>query len=316
MLRLFHSLFAAGAKLQRYPESLVREAIERAVDGTDPALRAVRGYRKRLRPAVLHAIDHVVALADALAPPIDAGPDDYDGDPRLRAFFVSAEQMRRVLDESPALADYRRGAGGGECFALLATDLEEKQVFGAELAGETLVRDVAQTTVSFGNFRLFDPAPAEAEARRLLKRRAFDHLLGRALGRLTRLRDQRAGLADRRTLLQAKIDLLQRCAWGFDRPGGEKPVDRRALEGELAALEERLLALGGAGEELTVSLELVADFLGRAEAHLWSESLRLAVDPMGIKRAQPRPDAPELDLQQLCNDEGRRVVVALLRLPA
>ncbi len=39
MLKLLQSIFGS-TKQGSYPESLVREAIERAVDGTDPWLRA------------------------------------------------------------------------------------------------------------------------------------------------------------------------------------------------------------------------------------------------------------------------------------
>ena len=46
MLRLFQSIFGKSATKGSYPESLVKAAIERAVDGTDPWIRAVSGYKK------------------------------------------------------------------------------------------------------------------------------------------------------------------------------------------------------------------------------------------------------------------------------
>ena len=61
MLKLFQSIFRPGAdKLGAYPEDLIERAIERAVDGTDRRLRAVSGYKKSLRPAVVHAIETLV----------------------------------------------------------------------------------------------------------------------------------------------------------------------------------------------------------------------------------------------------------------
>lgn len=45
MFKLFQSLFGSETK-GSYPESLVKAAIERAVEGTDPCLRAVSGYKK------------------------------------------------------------------------------------------------------------------------------------------------------------------------------------------------------------------------------------------------------------------------------
>ena len=69
MLKLLQSIFG-GVTEGNYPKSLVTAAIERAVDGTDPCLRAISGYKKKLRPAVLRSIDHVVSLVDRLPVPI------------------------------------------------------------------------------------------------------------------------------------------------------------------------------------------------------------------------------------------------------
>ena len=71
MLKLFQSIFRPGAdKLGTYPEDLVERAIERAVDGTDGRLRALPRYKKSLRPAIIHALDHVVALVDSFPRPL------------------------------------------------------------------------------------------------------------------------------------------------------------------------------------------------------------------------------------------------------
>lgn len=52
MLKLFQSIFGGSDGHGRHPESLIEMAIERAVDGTYPRLRAAPGYRKRLRLVV------------------------------------------------------------------------------------------------------------------------------------------------------------------------------------------------------------------------------------------------------------------------
>jgi len=45
------------------------------------------------------------------------------------------------------------------------------------LEGNELRHDVVQVTVSFSKHRMVDPTSVEDDTRRLLKRRAFDHLL-------------------------------------------------------------------------------------------------------------------------------------------
>lgn len=311
MLNLFHSLFHGDEEADRYPESLVEAAIERAVDGTDPWLRGLSGYRKKLRPSVLTAMNHVVALVDGLALPRPASREGYDRDPLLQAMFLSPEQLQQVLHAQLAV---QPDAGRATC-ALLVADLELRNTFGVDMLGDTIVRDVPQVTVSFANHRLFDPAGSEGETRRLLKRRAFDHLLSLALKRMTAARELREELGNRHTLLHAKLENLQHGSWGFDHGGAEEPATMAEVEAKHADIEARLQQLGGGDDQsLEVALELLVDVLSRPQEHLWRERQTLIVDRMGIKRPAASAQAPELTLQMLHNAEGRKLVMTLVEL--
>jgi len=196
MLKLFQSIFADETSRTRYPESLIAEATERAVDGTDPSLRGLLRYRKKLRKPIIRAIDYVVELVDNLDAPIDASRKDFSSDPRLRAYFVSADQLEQVCRERLKQAGFmlKTEPMGRKVCCLLIMQLEERTIFGADLVGETVVRDVPQVTASFSEHRLLDPTEDLTGTRRLLKRRAFDHLLSLALARISRLHAQGAGL--------------------------------------------------------------------------------------------------------------------------
>ncbi len=310
MLNLFRSIFRGTEETGRYPESLVREAIERAVDGTDPWLRGLSGYRRKLRPAVLSAIDHAVALVDGLAPPRPATVEDYDGNPLLQAIFLSSEQMRQVLHDQLA----SQHVEGNVTCAMLAVEMEMRSILGVDLVGDMLVRDVPQVTVSFSNHRLLDPTGSEAETRRLLKRRAFDHLLSIALKRMVAVKDIRKGLNDRQTLLQTKLYALQSGRWGFDSSESQQPESIAALETQLAEIEVQLLRVGKDDRAIEVALELLIDVLGLSQKHLWMSRETLAVDRMKIRRITPSSEAPKLDLEHIYNAEGRNIVVALVGL--
>ena len=91
-MKLFQSIFGRETR-GRYPESLIDLATERAVDGTDSRLRLLPGYRKRLREPVIKAIDHVVALVDAIQEPLPADAREHGVEPRLAAVFSSAGDM-------------------------------------------------------------------------------------------------------------------------------------------------------------------------------------------------------------------------------
>ncbi len=315
MLRFLQSIFG-GVEQGRYPESLVKEAIERAVDGTDPWLRAVSGYKKKLRPAVVRAIDHVVALVNALPPPIAVGLESYGSDPRLKAFFMSTAEMRQIFAGDRNWADFLKGPGGSasQVIALLTMEKQERVGFGVALSGDVVMHDVPQVTVSFVGHRLIDPSEDEEKTRRMLMRRAYDHLLSIALGAITIVKGEREDLERRRTLLHSKLELLQRGGWGFDDTGpGEKPQSA-VLEEQLAQIEVKLQEVGGDDRMLEVYLGIVTDVLGRAGEYLWSGQETLIVDRLGIKRSEPADDAPELTLGVLHNAAGQSRVATLVAL--
>ena len=312
------SIFRSDTPVGNYPESLVKAAIERAVDGTDPWIRAVSGYRKKLRPAVIRAMDHVVALADGMAPAIVVKHGSYDNDPRLRTFFISSADMRKILVNDRNLTDFRREIAGPVPLitAMLAMEQKESVFIGAALSGDIVLHDVPQIVVSFETHRLFDPAASEKETRRLLKLRAYDHLLSLALRRIAIMKTERGKLERYRILLQSKLNLLQRGGWGFDEAFGNEHLDVAGVEKQLAQIEMQLLEIGGDDNMLEVYLGIVMDVLSRPEEHLWFSKETLIVDRMGIKRSQAAGDSREVTFDVINNAEGRSLVVSLIALSA
>lgn len=315
-MRLFQSIFGSETTPGNYPESLVKAAIERAVDGTDPWIRAVSGYKKKLRPAVVQAIDYVVALVDGMASPIVVEPGIYGSDTRLHTFFISNTDMQKILASDRNLANFQRvqAAALPRVFALLAMEKKEKIILGAELSGDIVLRDVPQIAVSFEAHRLIDPAATEAETRRQVKRRAYDHLLKLALRRITIMKTERDNLERYRALLQSKHDLLEREGWGFDKSSAAEHLDVVGVEDLLGRIETQMLDLGGDDHMLEVYLGIVADVLSRPDEHLWARKETLIVDRMGIKRSKADGDIPVVTLDMISNDEGRSLVVSLVVL--
>ena len=313
MLKLFQSFFGSGESRGRYPESLVEEAIERAVDGTDSRLRLLPGYSKRLRGPVIQAIDHVVALVDGLPAPLVAGRDDFSTDPRLATLFVSAAHMLEVLGRDRALAEFLKGYSGGaeRLTALLLAERIEKNVLGMDLAGEKLQRDVAQLTVSFRNHRLVDVADNEVETRRQLKRRAFDHLLSLALARIVEVREERTDLARQRDVLRHKLAMLERSGWSFEE-GEVAPSEPASLQAELSDIELQLERLGSDASVLSTHLDIVADQLAQAEQQLQIESARMRLDSMNIQRDAQDVTGRDIVLPEIHNARGHRSALLLI----
>ncbi len=309
MLKILQSIFGGDESTGRYTETLVEQAIERAVNGVYPKLRALPDYRQRLRAPVVKAIDYVITLVDGLAPPIPADGGHYLAQPALAALFVSPEHVRQVLGNDPALAEFRaEQPAAAPVTALLLAECQERQTFGMALAGDLLHRDVAQTTVSFAQHRLLDPAASETEARRLLKRRAFDHLLSLALWRLGEARGEYAELQQQRDLLRCKLGILQRGGWSFD----AAPAADAALQAELAQVEAQLDGLRIDEHSLDGQLDLLAEVLADAGRQLWMQPLELHLDRMNVKCPATAPDARAIRLDELHNARGERLAARLL----
>lgn len=310
-MKLFQSIFGGRETIGRYPESLIEMAIERSVDGTDSRLRLVPGYRKRLRDPVIHAIDHVVALVDAFPATVATRPEDYRNDPRLAAMFVSAEEMHQVFARDRALSEYLSagdGLGAERVTALLMARRDERNILGMDLVGDQVRRDVAQVTVSFSGHHLLEPQTVDAECRRFLKRRAFDHLLALALARIAEARVERTHLTRQRDLLQRKLRTMQCASLSFDQPDSGEP-DAAGLQAELDTVSRQLQALGADAGVLQTHLEVVAERLQDAQHQVWSEEINLRLGPMNIRRDPGDPTGRTILLHELHNSRGAGVVV-------
>ncbi|EGV16181.1 hypothetical protein [Thiocapsa marina] len=310
-MKLFQSIFGGREAVGHYPESLIEMAIERTVDGTDPRLRLVPGYRKRLRKPVIHAIDHVVALVDGIPATVAAGLGDYRNDPRLSALFASGEEMLQVFARDRALSEYlsgNEGRGAERVTALLMARREERNILGMDVVGDQVRRDVAQVTVSFSGHHLLEPRAMDEECRRFLKRRAFDHLLALALARIAEAQVERADLTRQCDLLRRQLRNMQRGTLSFDQPSPDDP-DAAGIQAEFDAVSQHLQMLGADTGLLKAHLEIVADRLAEAEHQVWSEDIQLCLGPMNILRDPDDPSARVMVLHELQSALGARAVV-------
>jgi hypothetical protein len=310
MFRFLQSIFKIEQKKGDYTESLVKEAIERAVDGTDPSLRIVSGYKRKLRPAVVAAIEHVNALVEGLPPPRPVALGIRGDDPLIRAFFISLDEMRKVFGNDRNLTNFiRSGAAVPEkVTALLLMEKVETAIFSAEISGDVVERDVPLKHVGFDAHRIIAPAGDESETRRLLKGRAYDHLVSLALRRITTMKTEREDLKRRHVLLQSKLDIFQRHGWGFEKAASAGSPDIAGLEEEIGRIESQLLEMGGDDRTFENYLDILVNVLGSSGEHLWGKTETLILDSMGIRRDQFAHNANELTFHELFNSEGRSLV--------
>jgi hypothetical protein len=320
MLSFFQSIFGIEPEAPSgYPEHRVTQAIERAVDGTDPRLRALGDYAHELRPAVLMAINHVMSLTAGLPEPVELSRAGYRNDSRLAAFFASIEHMHEVIAADPRVMNFRLGPQGGSAYtvlALMVMQKKERTVLGMELNGERVRKDVQQTAVHFTAHRFEDLALRDEEFHDQIRRRTFDHLLQIALHRIATAREKRGELRQQQQLLQQKLRALDAGHWGFETSGeeGAQALSEADLQARIAELEAQLISMGADKGVLQIRLGLIKEVLSDAERQLMHHKTDLIVDRMGVKRQLGDEAVLELHLDEIQSALGQSMVILPVRI--
>lgn len=315
MLNLFKSIFSqSDAPRSDLPGDLLKAAIERAVDGTDPRVRIQPGYAKALRKPVTHALRHVIGLVDDLPAPVTADKKSLAEDPAFAALCYSEARMARIISRDAAMREFRatNPPGPDHVFALLLAQRSEKHGFGYAQVGDRVQSDVPRTTVGFDQHRLVEPAISEQETRRLLKRRAFDHLLSVALLHITGQKQAREKLGKQKALLRTKLDILRR---GSGLALHTSAPEQFELQERLTKIDAQLSRLGPAEDTLSDNLAMIAAVLAEAESHLWSEDTVLYLDKLYVLHDEAGPSAPPVTFRELRNSEGQALTALMIAIP-
>lgn len=314
MFKLFSNIFEHSDPGQfKYPKALLKEAIERAVDGTDPRLRMMPGYAKTLRGPVLHAVDHVVHLVKSLPKAVPVSRDNFANYPALDSIFYSAERLEQIISRDAALRDFRKSKPHvhDPVNAVLSVHKIEKHVVGIALVNGEMRKDVAKTTISFDQHRFVDPAQSEDKTQRLLMRRVFDRLLSIALSRLVERQNERKDLGARKALLKCKLDLIDRSGSLNDQPiAGE----RGQLQARMEDIERQLSALGPDVAVLPTNLAIIAEVLERAERYLWLEETSLCLDRYYVQQSQPSPSVPKITFQEFHDGKHDGILALMVKI--
>ena len=324
VLRLLQSLFSATPdSAGKFDPALIRAAIERVVDGTDPRLRMVRHYRKKLWTAVERSIEYVTELVDALPPPVEIRSHSFMTDPRLRALFTSTRHLQEILSFGNELHHYRQRIGGlpTDLYAMLRTERIEKTVLGIALEGNMIRRDVPQITVNFHNHHVAFPAGSETKTRREVKKRAFDYLIETALDRLVAVRTQKQQLEQQqRQLLQRKIKLLRGANTALEPLLDPHTADLStpaSIDKRLREIEVELGGIRADSATLDDHLAKVVVTLREPEKHLRLDRVSMTLDHMNIKADKNSSrNTSMLTFDDVLLGKGRRITAMFIRFPS
>ncbi len=184
--QLLHLIRLLGVDADEIPEGQdedipVAEAIDEIVTGTDVRVRAISHYQERLRRGTRKLLAHIDEIVDRLNSPIKLSRKDFIYNPQASSLLGSMGEVRRICDESEEIQRYLKSVQAAEhdvFYALLFMHYHEKEIFGDELRGEFIHRDVRQISVYFSGHRLMAPASTVDEVKIALEHVLLENVVG------------------------------------------------------------------------------------------------------------------------------------------
>jgi hypothetical protein len=272
----------------RLDEQDIERAIDIVVEQTDPRLRFVRGFRRKLRKPVVRSLVYVDDLVTRIPGPFEISRKAYGSDPQVNALFGSADDIETLFARSKMLQEFFRDTPGcGRVCVPLAMQRQEKRILGMALSGDIVRRDVVRTAVNFSGHRLgIVCAENEAELRSKLKWRGIHSLAVTALENITSLKTRTAGLEEERALLGKKLRDVQAQHSGLDALAGlpsEYSQEQQALKQRLEDTGKKLQEARTGVATLVDYLDQVTQVLNHPSRYLRVRRNSVTVDRMGIK---------------------------------
>lgn len=278
----------------------IDEIVERII-ALHPHLRLARRYRAHLAPAVATSLKYLGDLAQSLPAPREASAAAWADDPYIRAFFVNAGEVAQAISRSADLrAHFERNTDVREAYAVLGMEMTERHILGVGLEGETLRRDVPQTTLSFSDHQVRMCGNTEDELKMDIVRRLMDQLALEGLERIAAGKSRRDVLERERALLKTRLQLLERQGTGIRGmvgSGGEKSDELTQLQTEMEENERNLTSLGIQTDALDRELETVRGVFAQPAQHIFLSSRRVTLDRSNVVLEAASADAgAELEL--------------------
>ncbi len=267
-------------------EEMLRAAVDKAITLTNPRLGVLPSCHRRLTPAVETTIEFIRTLVKGLPDVHPLSSSTWAADPALRAFFVAPTDIPMLLGRSDNLRTlFDKFPEIDEAYLILGMAFNEQRIFGMALQGGMVQRDVVQTSVSFSDHRAHLCGRNESRLRRVVGVQVFEYLLAQALDEIGENRVERQELEGNRSLIRARLRLLQQQGPGLGSMFGSPPEARSEqarLEAELLENERQLQAIGDGETALEAELECLQAVLENPGRYLSVEQKQLRLTTMNV----------------------------------
>ena len=269
-------------------EAVVQAGIAQVVEQVDPRLRLIGNYQKRLKPAVEVALCYAAELVARLPAAREASAKSWNTDPTIHALFASVADLRTFFGGSKGLRALFSSpeANRNEGFAMVTMSRREHKRFGTRSEGDTIQRDVMQTSVDFFDRQILAPSGSEEEVRSSLVGRVFEALVLHTLADLAARRSRKDSLERERAVLKNRLKILQGkpadVGSPFE-PGIIGTHDLEAVREELDRNERELHEVLTGTQTLDDSLAHVNAVLGQPDKQFSLASITMQLDRMNIR---------------------------------
>lgn len=237
-----------------------------------------------LTEAVQAACAHVRAMVDELGEPFVLDRKRATGSTLGPILFDNRKDALDALRNAPKVRNVFADPHVRECVFLLTMHRREYVIFGTEIEGEMIRRDVMQDAVEFRDHNFSAAAPSLAELRDLLTENVVLFLADLAPERLRRDETVRTEIHHSEELLKAQmktLDYALRESRPFATPA---PLRAKVSQGarEMEGLLERLSTLSAKSDPMKC-LQEIRDILLAPQHHVRLEAVEMQVGDFGVK---------------------------------
>ena len=276
------SLFSRSTKSHEDP--LVQRLVLRIAEENGIDVRHDSSCAALLTEAVATACGHARAMIDALGEPFVVDRNRPTQSALGRVLFDTRKDGLEALRKSSRIKNVFMDPGVRRCVFLLTMHRHDYVVFGTEVAGETIRRDVMQEAVEFLDHNFSAAAPTLGELRDILTQNVVLFLADLAPERQRRDEAVRKELQQSEALLKAQLHTLE-AALGQSRPfSAPASLRDKIAQGsrEMAGLMDRLGTLSDKPDPGRCLAEIRA-ILQEPQDHVRIEQVEMRVGDFGIK---------------------------------
>jgi hypothetical protein len=292
------------------------EAVDLVVKLSHPNIHYVPHYREKLMPAVEHTLKFANELIVQMPEPLSVEADSWDRNPFIRTVFSDVNQFRNFFSENKELKEFFQKTDHPRCCALLVMDSKEKKIFGVEMDGDIIKRDVLQTSIDFSNHQIVAPMISEEDIRKELSMRALSLLATYSLEQILSLIAWKKEMETEKHILEVKLQIRHARVRSRNSllPDISDNTDNINEASEvLGQLDRKIAQVREELDEPEDYLNKVAELLYHPEQFLRAEPVRMMVNDMNIiidKEQHGKGD--EIRFTELSTSAGVRKATVLV----